>query len=45
MAIGAAPAQLSGYVIGHASDAMPMLLLMLAFGVATGVAVLALVRR
>ena len=45
MAIGAGAAQLSGHVIGHASDAMPMLLLMLLFGIATGVAVFALVRR
>ena len=45
MAIGAGAAQLSGHIIGHASDAMPMLLLMLAFGLATGVAVFALVRR
>jgi DHA1 family bicyclomycin/chloramphenicol resistance-like MFS transporter len=45
MAIGAAAAQLSGHVIGHASDAMPMLLLMLFFGIATGIAVFSLVRR
>jgi DHA1 family bicyclomycin/chloramphenicol resistance-like MFS transporter len=45
MAIGAGAAQLSGHVIAHASDAMPMLLLMLSFGVATAVAVLTLVRR
>ena len=45
MAIGAAAAQLSGHVIAHASDAMPMLLLMLGFGVATAIAVLTLVRR
>jgi DHA1 family bicyclomycin/chloramphenicol resistance-like MFS transporter len=45
MAIGAAAAQLGGYVVAQATDAMPMLLLMLAFGVATGVAVFALVRR
>jgi MFS transporter, DHA1 family, multidrug resistance protein len=45
MAIGAAAAQLSGHVIAHASDAMPMLLLMLGFGVATALAVLTLVRR
>jgi DHA1 family bicyclomycin/chloramphenicol resistance-like MFS transporter len=45
MTIGAVAAQLGGHLIGHASDAMPMLLLMLAFGVATGVAVFALVRR
>ena len=45
MAIGAFAAQISGHVIGHASSAMPMLLLMLGFGIATGVAVFALVRR
>ncbi len=45
MAIGACAAQLGGHVIAHASGAMPMLLLMLAFGVATGIAVLTLVRR
>jgi DHA1 family bicyclomycin/chloramphenicol resistance-like MFS transporter len=45
MAIGAGAAQLTGQVIGHASDAMPMLLLMLLFGVATGIAVFTLVRR
>src|SRR6059058_1367809 len=45
MAIGAAAAQLSGQVISGASSAMPMLLLMLFFGVATAVAVFALVRR
>ncbi len=45
MAIGASAAQLGGYVIAHASDAMPMLLLMLGFGAATGVAVWSLVRR
>jgi hypothetical protein len=32
-------------VIAHATGAMPLLLLMLAFGVATGVAVFSLVRR
>jgi hypothetical protein len=32
-------------VIAHATDAMPMLLLMLTFGVATAVAVWTLVRR
>jgi DHA1 family bicyclomycin/chloramphenicol resistance-like MFS transporter len=45
MAIGAAAAQLGGHVIAHASGAMPMLLLMLMFGVATAVAVWTLVRR
>ena len=45
MAIGAAAAQLSGQVISGASSAMRMLLLMLFFGVATAVAVFALVRR
>ncbi len=45
MAIGAGAAQLSGHAIAHASDAMPMLLLMLVFGLATAAAFLALVRR
>src|SRR5262252_405799 len=45
MAIAAAAAQLGGNVIAHAPDAMPMLLLMLMFGVATAVAVWTLVRR
>jgi DHA1 family bicyclomycin/chloramphenicol resistance-like MFS transporter len=45
MAIGAAAAQLGGLVIAQATGAMPLLLLMLAFGVATGVAVFSLVRR
>ena len=45
MAIGAAAAQLGGHVVAHASDAVPMLLLMLGFGVATAIAVVALVRR
>jgi DHA1 family bicyclomycin/chloramphenicol resistance-like MFS transporter len=45
MAIGAGAAQLGGHAIAHAAGAMPMLLLMLAFGVATAVAVLTLVRR
>ena len=45
MAIGAAAAQLGGHVTAHAPDAMPMLLLMLMFGVATAVAVWTLVRR
>jgi hypothetical protein len=45
MGIGAAAAQLSGQVTAQASSAMPMLLLMPAFGLATAIAVLALVRR
>jgi MFS transporter, DHA1 family, multidrug resistance protein len=45
MAIGAAAAQLGGHAIAGTSSAMPMLLLMLGFGVATAVAVFALVRR
>jgi len=45
MAIGAAAAQLGGHAIADASSALPMLLLMLFFGVATAVAVFALVRR
>jgi DHA1 family bicyclomycin/chloramphenicol resistance-like MFS transporter len=45
MAIGAGAAQLGGLVVAGAASAMPMLLLMLACGVATGIAVLTLVRR
>jgi DHA1 family bicyclomycin/chloramphenicol resistance-like MFS transporter len=45
MSIGATAAQVSGLVIAGASDAMPMLLLMLFFGIATAAAVFALVRR
>ena len=45
MAIGAVAAQTSGHIIGHATSATPMLLQMLLFGVATGVAVFVLVRR
>jgi DHA1 family bicyclomycin/chloramphenicol resistance-like MFS transporter len=45
MAIGGAAAQLGGHVVAQATDAIPMLLLMLGFGVATGVAVFTLVRR
>jgi MFS transporter, DHA1 family, multidrug resistance protein len=45
MSIGAAAAQISGHILGGASSAMPMLLLMLFFGIATGVAVLIFIRR
>lgn len=45
MAIGAAAAQLGGLAIAHATGAVPLLLLMLAFGLATAVAVFTLVRR
>src|SRR5499427_4407413 len=45
MAIGAAAAQLGGNVIAHAAGGMLMLLLMLAFGIATAIAVFTLVRR
>ena len=45
MAIGAAAAQLGGHIVAHASNALPMMLLMLAFGVATATAYLTLVRR
>ena len=45
MAIGAAAAQLGGHIVAHASNALPMMLLMLAFGVATAGAVFTLVRR
>jgi MFS transporter, DHA1 family, multidrug resistance protein len=45
MGIAAVAAQFGGHVISHAADAMPMLLLMLAFGVATAAATFTLVRR
>jgi MFS transporter, DHA1 family, multidrug resistance protein len=45
MGIAAVAAQLGGHVISHAADALPMLLLMLTFGVATAAAVFTLVRR
>ena len=45
MGIGALAAQLGGHVIAHASDAMPMLWLMLVFGLALAAAFLALVRQ
>ena len=45
MAIGAAAAQLGGHIVAHASNALTMMLLMLAFGVATATAYLILVRR
>jgi DHA1 family bicyclomycin/chloramphenicol resistance-like MFS transporter len=45
MAIGAAAAQLSAHVIAGASNAMPMLLLMLGFGIAAAAAVFMLVTR
>ncbi len=45
MAIGAAAAQLGGQVVAHAAGGTPMLLLMLAFGIATAIAVFSLVRR
>ena len=45
MTIGAGAAQLSGHVIAGAVDAMPMLIVMLLFGLATAAAFLALVRR
>jgi len=45
MIIGAGAAQLSGYVVAGAASAMPLLLLMLFFGVATGAAVFTLVTR
>jgi MFS transporter, DHA1 family, multidrug resistance protein len=45
MAIGAGAAQLSGHVVAGASNAMPMLQLMLFFGIATAAAVFALVTR
>jgi len=45
MIIGAGAAQLSGYVVAGAASAMPLLLLMLFFGVATAAAVFTLVTR
>jgi DHA1 family bicyclomycin/chloramphenicol resistance-like MFS transporter len=45
MGIAAVAAQLGGHVISHAADALPMLLLMLIFGVATAAAVFTLLRR
>jgi MFS transporter, DHA1 family, multidrug resistance protein len=45
MMIGAVGAQLAGYVLAGAATAMPMLLLMLFFGIATGAAVFVLVTR
>ena len=45
MGIAAVAAQLGGHVISQATDALPMLLLMLIFGVATAAAVFILVRR
>jgi DHA1 family bicyclomycin/chloramphenicol resistance-like MFS transporter len=45
MLIGAAGAQLSGHVLAGASTAMPMLLLMLLFGIATGGAAFTLITR
>jgi hypothetical protein len=45
MAIGAAGAQLGGLIVAHAASAMPLIVLMLLFGLATAVAFLVLVRR
>jgi MFS transporter, DHA1 family, multidrug resistance protein len=45
MAICAGAAQLSGHLVAHASGAMPMLLLILFFGIATAAAVSTLVSR
>jgi DHA1 family bicyclomycin/chloramphenicol resistance-like MFS transporter len=45
MSIGAAAAQVSGHIIAGTASALPMLLQMLLFGIATGVAVFLLVRR
>jgi DHA1 family bicyclomycin/chloramphenicol resistance-like MFS transporter len=45
MAIGAIAVQIVSYAIAGASSPLPMLLLMLGFGVATGIGFLALVRR
>jgi DHA1 family bicyclomycin/chloramphenicol resistance-like MFS transporter len=45
MAIGAAAAQLGGLIVAHAAGAMPLIVLMLLFGLATAAAFLLLVRR
>jgi DHA1 family bicyclomycin/chloramphenicol resistance-like MFS transporter len=45
MTIGAGAAQLAASVVTGASNAMPMLLLMLGFGIATAAAVFVLIRR
>jgi DHA1 family bicyclomycin/chloramphenicol resistance-like MFS transporter len=45
MAIGAAAAQLGGLIVAHATGAMPLIVLMLLFGLATAAAFLVLVRR
>jgi MFS transporter, DHA1 family, multidrug resistance protein len=45
MSVGAVAAQLGGHVVAQATDATPMLLLMLFFGIATAAAAFALVRR
>jgi MFS transporter, DHA1 family, multidrug resistance protein len=45
MSIGAAAAQISGYIVARSADALPMLLQMLVCGIATGLAVFLLVRR
>jgi DHA1 family bicyclomycin/chloramphenicol resistance-like MFS transporter len=45
MAIGAAAAQLGGHIVAGAASALPVILLMLAFGLLTAAAFLILVRR
>jgi MFS transporter, DHA1 family, multidrug resistance protein len=45
MAIGAAGAQLGGLIVARAASAMPLIVLMLLFGLATAAAFLVLVRR
>ena len=45
MAIGAFGAQLGGQIVAHAASALPIILLMLAFGLLTAAAFLILVRR
>jgi len=45
MAIGAIAVQIVSHAIAGASSPLPMLLLLLVFGVATGLAFLVLVRR
>jgi len=45
MAIAAGAAQLSGHLVAHVSSAIPMMVQMLFFGIATAAAFLLLVRR
>jgi MFS transporter, DHA1 family, multidrug resistance protein len=45
MAIGASAAQLGGHIVAHATSALPLIVLILVFGIATAAAVFTLVRR